>query len=331
MATPSEEIAQSWNLPSCQRQGGEYGPPEPPPFPLPVDGYLSRRNAWPMFPPASAKYPPCDNSPPSYRFRWIPPEEIYDAPEMRSSWTPAAIPQRAVESWWYSLAVYNIENPHLVVDEHVAITAMEPAATAQLKAYWAAHLPTTGDILDFHTAGMEHFPLTLWPAVWQDHLRITTCGPYPGIVFGNCWRKSAGVLLDFNRERRAAFRGLTSLGDGRFDAVINVLSIHCISHPLEVIEGLWRLTKDGGSIHLVLRESTYAQEAGTTWQGCRGEDVGYKVLAVANLLYMSGWRDIELVEMTDSGIEYDHSAVPLFVVRATKSQPDFMSLSHVWD
>ena len=105
-----------------------------------------------------------------------------------------------------------------------------------------------------------------------------------------------------------------------------VVSVDYLTKPLEVLNSLRDRTSDGGSVHLVISNRCFPTKAVGRWLRVSEQE---RLQMVGDYLWHSGWRGIEIVELSDgrgkaSGIMgmLGGGVDPLWVVRGVKSEID---------
>ncbi|KAI3325217.1 hypothetical protein HD806DRAFT_553305 [Xylariaceae sp. AK1471] len=171
----------------------------------------------------------------------------------------------------YSASDFHIENPHPDDGAYLRMKYMEPGAIDILRAYWDRYLPKTGRILDVCSSGdSPHFPATLRPSLLNKTLDIRISGSHDRLLAANPWSVKPYIITDLNtypQQLITKFENLfpyTAPSMYQFDTITNLLNIHCLESPVQVLGGLWRLAKPGGTIHLVVNINSRLDELCTT-------------------------------------------------------------------
>ncbi|KAI1150072.1 hypothetical protein F4825DRAFT_468506 [Nemania diffusa] len=202
----------------------------------------------------------------NYKTRRDVPEWLYkpgSRPESNasiSSWNSTisleAPPRRSVPN---QRATISMGNPHLSEYAFYYMKSMSFEATQHLKGYWEKYLPMEGRVLDFYSSGDTYYPTSSQLAFQTRKLKISMCGPYLTLMNHTTWANDMIIIMDPNEVPvnmspiYAMVSGFDSPTPG-FDAVTNILSAHCLRFPRLVFGALWRITKEGGYIHLVINE-----------------------------------------------------------------------------
>ena len=110
------------------------------------------------------------------------------------------------------------------------------------------------------------------------------------------------------------------------DASTCVASIDYLTKPVDVLKSVFKHTRSGGKIHLVVSNRCFPTKAVGRWLRVSEEE---KLQMVGDYLFWAGWKDIEICTLNDgktetgaaSGIMDWFSARhdPLWVVRGVKS------------
>ncbi|KAF2142545.1 uncharacterized protein K452DRAFT_286972 [Aplosporella prunicola CBS 121167] len=150
------------------------------------------------------------------------------------------------------------------------VTHIDDAAIARLRAYYAAALPRRGRLLDFCSSWISHYPPEIEEAARAGALQVLGTGLNAAELAANpvlarCVGKS-GTQWPLVRDLNA----YPDLGDVLhedevLDAATCVVSIDYLTRPREVLEGLRKRMKKGGTVHLVVSNRCFPTKVIARW------------------------------------------------------------------
>ena len=196
------------------------------------------------------------------------------------------------------------------------VTHIDDNAITNLRQYYDAFLPKKGTILDFCSSWVSHYPVSIEKAVDEGELVVLGLGMNEeemganNLMGGKEGKKRWGCR-DLNVRPEVVLPGGDS-GEGggvELDASTCVVSVDYLTRPVEVLSSLRRLTRVGGSVHLVVSNRCFPTKAVGRWLRVSEEK---RLEMVGDYLWWSGWRDIEVVEVVKQG---SWMKDPLWVVR----------------
>lgn len=103
--------------------------------------------------------------------------------------------------------------------------------------------------------------------------------------------------------------------DGVFDATTCVVSIDYLTSPVRVLQSVRKLTRRGGTVHLVVSNRCFPTKAVGRWLKVGEEE---RLEMVGDYLWWAGWRELEIVEIVKAGRGW-RGGDPLWVVRGVKT------------
>lgn len=195
------------------------------------------------------------------------------------------------------------------------VTHIDDAAIASLKEYYAAVLPRQGRILDFCSSWTSHYPDCISQAAASSQatpdgeerdppLKITTTGLNQAELAANKISNAGRLVHDLNTNPDLAslLKSTKLLGptdSDLLDASTCAVSIDYLTSPVSVLRSLRSVTKPGGTVHLVVSNRCFPTKATRLWLRS-GEKERLRV--VGDFLWFAGWRDIEIVEVSDGQV-----------------------------
>jgi hypothetical protein len=190
------------------------------------------------------------------------------------------------------------------------VTHIDDAAIASLQSYYATVLPTTGRILDFCSSWISHYPPTIEQAAQTNELKITGMGMNKAELDANKVLNNGRLLIDLNANPEGiatALRSAAAIGsseDDLLDASTCVVSIDYLTSPLPVLTSILTATKPGGTIHLTISNRCFPTKAMSRWLRV---DESERLQMVGDYLHFAGWKNIEIVELSNGRIEPDQA------------------------
>ena len=214
------------------------------------------------------------------------------------------------------------------------VTHIDDNAITLLQQYYATTLPRKGRILDLCSSWISHFPPELEELAIAGKESKKKQGPGKEYAEGE-GEGLAVIGLGMNKKELDANPILSSSllqnlninptlppSLAPLDATTCVVSIDYLTRPLSVLTSLHHLAKPGGTIHLVISNRCFPTKAVGRWLRVSEEE---RLSMVGDYLWFSGWREVEIVEVSDGrgskgglmgllGGGWD----PLWVVRGVK-------------
>lgn len=102
------------------------------------------------------------------------------------------------------------------------------------------------------------------------------------------------------------------------EATVCVVSIDYLTQPLSVLSAIKDISKEGGTIHLVLSNRCFPTKAIGRWLRISEDE---RVKMVADYLHFAGWKEVEVVTLVQPGMGrtwIGGGNDPLWVVRGKK-------------
>ncbi|KAF2721167.1 hypothetical protein K431DRAFT_285007 [Polychaeton citri CBS 116435] len=223
------------------------------------------------------------------------------------------------------------------------VTHIDDAAIVSLSQYYGESLPKQGRVLDFCSSWVSHYPASIESAVDAGDVQITGMGMNKAELDRNQFLNSGRLLVDLNENSdiQAALLESNAIGVDevdKLDASTCVVSIDYLTRPVEVLRSLRDATKNGGKVHLTISNRCFPTKAMSRWLRVSEDE---RLMMVGDFLHFAGWKDIEIVELSDGTVETPAPAQegnahpgglqgvfnwfgmgsrdPLWVVRGTKS------------
>ncbi|MCJ1353926.1 MAG: hypothetical protein MMC33_003913 [Icmadophila ericetorum] len=182
------------------------------------------------------------------------------------------------------------------------VTHIDDNAITLLRQYYAHNLPQTGKILDICSSWISHFPEDLekravatargeqLPKAGHDHgLHVVGMGMNKAELDANPILSSR-ILQDLNVDPTIPSH-LAPLS-----ASTCVVSIDYLTQPLSVLSSLHTLTAPGGRIHLTISNRCFPTKVVGRWLKVDEQE---RLMMVADYLWWSGWREVEIVTLCD--------------------------------
>lgn len=199
------------------------------------------------------------------------------------------------------------------------VTHIDDHAIGVLKKYYSAELPRKGRILDLCSSWISHFPLEIEERARES---ITTKNAVIAGVEREADDAEAQKLtvigLGMNQKeldanpilRQRVLRNLNitpRIPDqlAPLDATVCVVSIDYLTSPLEVLTSIYKATRSGGAIHLVISNRCFPTKAVGRWLRVGEQE---RLNMVGEYLWWSGWRRLEIVELCDGSVEEGEGA-----------------------
>ncbi|KAK8101886.1 hypothetical protein PG999_012260 [Apiospora kogelbergensis] len=213
-------------------------------------------------------------------------------------------------TWPYGAADFARQDPRSdasFYDTPRFVTHIDDAAIASLRAYYDAVLPRRGRILDLCSSWVSHYPADLEKAAaaqasGESGVWVTGMGMNRAELAANPVLNNGRVVVDLN-EQSDVGRALvedSSVGgtsqEDKFDACTLVVSIDYLTRPVEVLKSLRTVMKEGSVIHLTISNRCFPTKAIARWLRISEEE---RLQMVGDYLYFAGWKDIEIVELSD--------------------------------
>lgn len=222
-------------------------------------------------------------------------------------------------------------------DQARFVTHIDDHAIDVLKTYYAQDLPRRGRILDLCSSWISHFPPDLEEAAVATVKRgsseresdVTGAKDNDLEVIGlgmNDQELKANPVLSDRILQNLNKKPELPQSLAPLDATTCVVSIDYLTRPLEVLSSIRTLTNSGGTVHLVISNRCFPTKAVGRWLRVSEEE---RLRMVGEYLWFSGWRNIEVVEVSDGKSEgnvgglmgmmgFEGRVDPLWVVRGTK-------------
>ncbi|KAI9818510.1 MAG: hypothetical protein M1827_000569 [Pycnora praestabilis] len=203
------------------------------------------------------------------------------------------------------------------------VTHIDDNAISTLSKYYSQVLPKKGRILDFCSSWISHYPIEVEDAVKEGQIEVIGMGMSEQELRKNPILKER-ILQDLNKAPTIP----TSVG--AIDAATCVVSVDYLTQPLLVLSSLRERMRRGGKVHLVISNRCFPTKAVQRWLRIGEEE---RLNMVGDYLWFAGWRDIEIVTLSDG--KSDNSGGggpfgwfgigandPLWVVRGTNAADD---------
>lgn len=185
------------------------------------------------------------------------------------------------------------------------VAHIDDGAIAALRTYLASVLPTrpAGSssqpprILDFCSSWISHYPPGIEEAAARGDVRVLGLGMSSAELARNALLEGGGrVVRDLNVEPRVSAATL-GLADGEtLDALTCTVSIDYLTAPVEVLSSLRSVTRPGGVVHLAVSNRCFPTKAVRRWLHADEET---RLRFCCEDLWRAGWRDVQVVEVTD--------------------------------
>lgn len=176
------------------------------------------------------------------------------------------------------------------------VTHIDDAAIASLRGYYDSVLPRKGRILDFCSSWVSHYPPSIEQAAQNGELKITGMGMNKAELDANALLNNGRVLVDLNVDHNIAASLPQQDNSPKLDASTCVVSIDYLTSPVAVLTSLRAVTKQGGTVHLVISNRCFPTKAMSRWLRV---DEDERLQMVGDFLHFAGWKGIEIVEVRD--------------------------------
>lgn len=201
------------------------------------------------------------------------------------------------------------------------VTHIDDLAITSLREYYDAVLPKKqGVILDVCSSWISHFPedvqeeATKKEGAGEGGLKVIGMGMNQAELDANAILTSGRILQDLNDNPDVA-KALkdaniiittfshkseaTATSEEVLDATTLVVSIDYLTQPVQVLKSLLSVTKPNGTIHLTISNRCFPTKAIRRWLQVDEEE---RSQMVGDFLFFAGWRNIEIVELSDGTI-----------------------------
>jgi hypothetical protein len=199
------------------------------------------------------------------------------------------------------------------------VTHIDDRAISSLKKYYTAALPRTGRILDLCSSWISHYPDEVTSTEESGDLQVVGMGMNADELKRNPVLRDRWVVKDLNVDPTiGGWKGDLIEGEtNMLDATTCVVSIDYLTRPLEVLKGILEKTRSGGSIHLAVSNRCFPTKAVRKWLEL---DESERLSMVGDYLWWSGWREIEVLVISDGGSAgwFQSGNDPLWIVRGIK-------------
>ncbi|KXT14729.1 hypothetical protein AC579_6369 [Pseudocercospora musae] len=184
------------------------------------------------------------------------------------------------------------------------VTHIDDAAIATLRQYYDTVLPRKGKILDFCSSWVSHYPKPVEDAAANGELQVCGTGMNQAELDANKVLNSGRILKDLNTDPDISgalqqANVIDSSEESKLDSATVVVSIDYLVKPVEVLSSLLDATKTGGSVHLTISNRCFPTKAITRWLRVDQEE---RLQMVGDFLHFAGWKDIEMVELSDGKV-----------------------------
>lgn len=220
------------------------------------------------------------------------------------------------------------------------VTHIDDAAIARLRTYYLHNLPPKGRILDLCSSWISHFPPALEEAAINTAARdagpsrakssVVTANEGGLEVVGlgmNATELSANPILSSFICQDLNVTPMLPTHLAPLDATTCVVSIDYLTQPVAVLTSLLSLTKEGGTVNLVVSNRCFPTKAIGRWLRVGEQE---RLHMVGDFLWWAGWREVEILTLEgDEGTGGKGAGVmawfgtrtedPLWVVRARKA------------
>ena len=190
------------------------------------------------------------------------------------------------------------------------VTHIDDAAIETLKQYYDSVLPKKGKVLDFCSSWISHYPDSIETAATQGELKVIGMGMVKAELEKNAVLNSGRLLQDLNEnpDLNSALveNGCVSADEeSKIDASTNVVSTDYLTQPVQVLTSLREATKMGGTVHLTISNRCFPTKAISRWLRVPEEE---RVEMVGDFLHFAGWKQIEIVELSNGTVSEDEVA-----------------------
>lgn len=214
------------------------------------------------------------------------------------------------QTWPYKASDFDRQDPSTDSSFYSSprfVTHIDDAAIASLRDYYSTALPREGRILDFCSSWVSHYPKPIEEAASRDAvtLKITGLGMSEPELAANKILNNGRIVKDLNEDPNIhdALLQAQAIGNTeaeRLDASTNVVSTDYLTQPVEVLQSLRAATKTGGSVHLTISNRCFPTKAIARWLRISEPE---RLQMVGDFLHFAGWKQIEIVTLSDGTAE----------------------------
>ncbi|MCJ1464872.1 hypothetical protein MMC07_003487 [Pseudocyphellaria aurata] len=187
------------------------------------------------------------------------------------------------------------------------VTHIDDPAIARLRTYYLYNLPAEGRVLDLCSSWISHFP----PALEEAAIGSTARDPERSHGYSSDTTVKGGGLevvgLGMNAAELSANPILSSFicqdlnavpmipkHLAPLDATTCVVSIDYLTQPVVVLASLLSLTKEGGTVNLVVSNRCFPTKAIGRWLRVGEQE---RLYMVGDFLWWAGWREVEILSL----------------------------------
>lgn len=192
------------------------------------------------------------------------------------------------------------------------VTHIDDNAIQTLRQYYAGVLPKKGQILDFCSSWISHYPREVEDAMKTGELGILGTGMNQSELSQNPVL-SAWALQDLNEVPDVKLPLLQGQRNEKIDASTCVVSIDYLTKPVDVLRSIREQTNKNGTVHLVISNRCFPTKVVGRWLKIDEEE---RLEMVGDYLWWSGWKNVEIVTVVAKSWMHD----PLWVVRACNKE-----------
>ncbi|KXJ93865.1 hypothetical protein Micbo1qcDRAFT_201809 [Microdochium bolleyi] len=217
------------------------------------------------------------------------------------------------QTWPYSDADFARHDPTVdtrFYNEARLVTHIDDTAIATLGQYYDAVLPREGRLLDFCSSWISHYPKAITEAALTGDLHVIGMGMNGEELAANpVLRADSRLTTDLNvdpdvHKALIEAKAVGSEDPDKLAASTCVVSIDYLTKPREVLESLRAATAPGGMVHLVISNRCFPTKVVGRWLRVSEEE---RLQMVGDYLHFSGWRNIEIVELSNGRVEDNSS------------------------
>lgn len=163
--------------------------------------------------------------------------------------------------------------------------------------------------MKWNRSWISHYPRSVSEAAQSGDLHIIGMGMNKEELAANpVLRADSRLTTDLNVEPdiHKALSGAQLIStdnndsNNKLTASTCVVSIDYLTNPLKVLESLRRATAPGGTVHLAISNRCFPTKVVSRWLRISEEE---RLQMVGDYLHFSGWKKIEIVELSDGSVE----------------------------
>jgi hypothetical protein len=176
------------------------------------------------------------------------------------------------------------------------VTHIDDNAIEQLAKYYDHVLPKFGNVLDFCSSWVSHYPARMGDGrgLYVYGMGLNQAELDRNQLFGPHGPPNRKVVQDLNKDPNVSHAFPDE--NVKFTASTCTVSIDYLAKPLEVLRSLREKTVEDGTVHLAISNRAFWHKVVARWM-----EVGERerLEMVADYLWFAGWREVEIVTVCE--------------------------------